>query len=177
MRMKGKKLRRYLHALQTARVWLRSQGCEDYMQNSIKKYAQLRHGIILSGNYRAWFLKRMESGEFKGLPSSWSARQRVRAKEVLTADPSASRWISKKGKIKYAAYLNSDQWKEIRRAVLDRDGNRCRECGQTGLLHVHHLTYNHITEEWGYLSDLITLCKKCHDAKHHKRKTDKQKVA
>jgi diadenosine tetraphosphate (Ap4A) HIT family hydrolase len=60
---------------------------------------------------------------------------------------------------------------EVRTAVLKRDGYRCVNCGQTGTeLHVHHIIPR---SEGGTndLSNLVTLCGKCHsiqDAKGHK---------
>lgn len=59
-------------------------------------------------------------------------------------------------------------WSERRAAVLDRDGHRCRQCGKGYVrralerrLHIHHVVPlgrggNHA------LSNLITLCLKCH---------------
>jgi hypothetical protein len=64
----------------------------------------------------------------------------------------------------YITYLKSDKWKKIRNAVVARDGNKCTKCSSTDNLHVHHLTYDRVGEE--ELTDLITLCKDCHEATH-----------
>lgn len=64
-----------------------------------------------------------------------------------------------------------EEFLEVRTAVLKRDGYRCVNCGQTGTeLHVHHIIPR---SEGGTndLSNLVTLCAKCHsiqDAKGHK---------
>jgi 5-methylcytosine-specific restriction endonuclease McrA len=64
-----------------------------------------------------------------------------------------------------------EEFLEVRTAVLKRDGYRCVNCGQTGTeLHVHHIIPR---SEGGTndLSNLVTLCGKCHsiqDAKGHK---------
>jgi 5-methylcytosine-specific restriction endonuclease McrA len=64
-----------------------------------------------------------------------------------------------------------EEFLEARTAVLKRDGYRCVNCGQTGTeLHVHHIIPR---SEGGTndLSNLVTLCGKCHsiqDAKGHK---------
>jgi len=64
-----------------------------------------------------------------------------------------------------------EEFLEARTAVLKRDGYRCVNCGQTGTeLHVHHIIPR---SEGGTndLSNLVTLCAKCHsiqDAKGHK---------
>jgi ribosomal protein S27AE len=58
-------------------------------------------------------------------------------------------------------------WK---RDVLNRDGRRCRKCGDTKRLEAHHILRwvdepnARIDRENG-----ITLCKKCHDGEHGKR--------
>jgi len=69
-------------------------------------------------------------------------------------------------KWEYKQYLKSDKWKRKRYAVLQRDGFRCVRCGSKNNLQVHHKTYRNIFNE--PLSDLITLCKKCHKKQHGK---------
>lgn len=56
-------------------------------------------------------------------------------------------------------------WQEIRPLVLERDGHRCRECGATEQLHVHHV------RKWqpGDLHEqdnLVTVCEPCHRRLH-----------
>ena len=42
----------------------------------------------------------------------------------------------------YYAAVNSQKWfDEVRPAVLERDHNRCRFCGCTENLQVHHIRY------------------------------------
>ena len=50
-------------------------------------------------------------------------------------------------------------WKEVRQYVLKRDG-RCQSCGTTEDLVVHH-----ISGPSDDPSNLVTLCKRCHDSK------------
>jgi len=65
----------------------------------------------------------------------------------------------------------NEEFLEVRTAVLKRDGYRCVNCGQTGTeLHVHHIISRSVggTND---LSNLVTLCEKCHsiqDVKGHK---------
>jgi len=60
--------------------------------------------------------------------------------------------------------LNKAQWQRIRKAVRQRDGNACRNCGASGewaKLSVHHL----IPAKLGgtdTMDNLITLCSTCH---------------
>ena len=65
---------------------------------------------------------------------------------------------------KYAAYLLSPEWKVITKRILIRDCYRCRQCGSSHSLNVHHLTYEHIYHELDI--ELITQCDRCHKQKH-----------
>lgn len=57
-------------------------------------------------------------------------------------------------------------WEELSKAVRERDGYRCSRCGSPDLvLHTHHV----IPLSRGgsnSMSNLTTLCEKCHTAKH-----------
>lgn len=70
---------------------------------------------------------------------------------------------------KYQAYLKSPQWFVKREQVFKRDNFKCRHCHSAVTLetgHCHHKTYRRLGDE--QLSDLITLCRKCHDLYHLK---------
>ena len=55
------------------------------------------------------------------------------------------------------------QWRKVRELVLARDGGRCRVCGETRGLEVHHVTQ---VRDGGSdrPSNLVTVC-----AAHHER--------
>jgi len=58
-----------------------------------------------------------------------------------------------------------DNWQILRNQILKRDGYRCRICGRTHHLQVHHI----IPLSRGGSNDpsnLITLCVVCHAAQH-----------
>jgi 5-methylcytosine-specific restriction endonuclease McrA len=60
--------------------------------------------------------------------------------------------------------LDKAQWQRIRRAVRQRDGNACRNCGASGdwaRLSVHHLLPAKLggTDD---MDNLVTLCSTCH---------------
>jgi len=60
-------------------------------------------------------------------------------------------------------------WQQFAHAILRRDGYKCKECGSKGELHVHHIIPISKGGPEFEESNLITLCKPCHNAKHHKR--------
>ena len=60
-------------------------------------------------------------------------------------------------------YLQSQQWRDKRHLVIQRDGN-CKLCKATTNLEVHHLSYKHLAQE--PLDELITLCRTCHQSRH-----------
>jgi len=64
----------------------------------------------------------------------------------------------------YATYLQSDAWREKRKARLFIDDHRCRICDTAKNLDVHHRTYARVFIE--DLNDLTTLCRRCHDLYH-----------
>ena len=68
----------------------------------------------------------------------------------------------------YMAYQGSLYWKEVVKAVRERDNNTCQDCSKTGeKLIVHHTDYNN----WGRgdsfeIEDCILVCLKCHGKRH-----------
>ncbi len=61
----------------------------------------------------------------------------------------------------YEAYLYSDLWKRIRRAVLDRDRHRCK-CGSKAT-QVHHRRYAKVDLAGSTLKFLVAICRPCHE--------------
>ena len=66
----------------------------------------------------------------------------------------------------YQEYMRSEEWKEKKQIILERDQRWCQLCGDENNLHVHHLTYNRVGDE--ALFDLVTLCSHCHAHEHGK---------
>ena len=61
----------------------------------------------------------------------------------------------------------SNRWYRNRTAALDRDGHRCRRCGSSGPLHVHHVVpWEPDQADPHALGNLETLCVGCH-RRHH----------
>lgn len=67
-------------------------------------------------------------------------------------------------KEKYQAYLCSREWWSLRNQVIERCGGVCERCKIRKVDHVHHLTY--IRKYAEKLTDLLGVCKKCHDGIH-----------
>jgi len=64
----------------------------------------------------------------------------------------------------YAEYLKTDHWKNVKKKVFIRVGNKCQLCSSKINLNVHHNTYENRGEE--RYEDLIVLCQKCHEIFH-----------
>ena len=65
-------------------------------------------------------------------------------------------------------------WRRLRKQVLERDGWSCTGCGQHGgRLECHHVR-RYVDGGTDDLSNLVTLCAKCHIAKH---RNDRSKQA
>ena len=67
---------------------------------------------------------------------------------------------------RYLKYLQSEAWAFLREKVLIRDRYTCQDCGSHDRLQAHHLTYKRLYNE--ALSDLITLCRPCHQRRHNR---------
>lgn len=57
------------------------------------------------------------------------------------------------------------QWMRVRREVLARDGHRCRACGQSHGLDVHHVVMRSLGGS-DDATNLIALCRDCHTSVH-----------
>jgi len=73
----------------------------------------------------------------------------------------------------YNYLLQTSQWYQKRSFILQRDGNKCRNCGDSDSLIVHHRQYHiknmtgKFISPWEYENrHLITLCEKCHHLGH-----------
>jgi 5-methylcytosine-specific restriction endonuclease McrA len=52
--------------------------------------------------------------------------------------------------------------------VLQRANGHCEGCGQRKAVQVHHLTYEHVGQE--FLWELRAVCSECHDRLHPDRR-------
>lgn len=70
----------------------------------------------------------------------------------------------------YVFGIYPENWAEIKRRVLARDGHRCQNCGGRTELHVHHI----VPINKGGTSDpnnLVTICRACHTMIHPHMRT------
>lgn len=66
--------------------------------------------------------------------------------------------------VDYQKYLQSAEWKELRRQVILRAKGTCERCKEWPVVNVHHLTYERLGKE--LLEDLLGVCTKCHREFH-----------
>ena len=74
----------------------------------------------------------------------------------------------------YSDYINSSEWQLKRSARLKMDNYQCQKCGSTRSLQVHHINYERFKNE-NIATDLITLCKSCHEAIEQNKKSEDDK--
>lgn len=68
---------------------------------------------------------------------------------------------------RYRMLLKDERWSRRRYDILRRDGFRCRRCGSTSRLNVHHRWYVYGRQPWQYPDRcLVTLCERCHRRVH-----------
>ncbi len=64
--------------------------------------------------------------------------------------------------------LDPDNYRALRKQVLERDGWRCQWCGALRNLQVHHRKFRSSLGD-DTAENLITLCADCHQAEHEHR--------
>jgi hypothetical protein len=90
----------------------------------------------------------------------WTAEAAKREQERQAQNEEWWRW--------YNTYLLSPEWQRLREQILHRANGRCEGCGQRKAVQVHHLTYEHVGQE--FLWELRAVCNECHDRLHPVRR-------
>ena len=83
-------------------------------------------------------------------------------RDLEDADPEMNKLYNNRKQKRQSGYRTKQDWKAIRRKVIERDKKQCQGCGkQTEKLQVHHIKPRGQggTNE---LSNLIALCGRCH---------------
>lgn len=67
---------------------------------------------------------------------------------------------------RYNAHVNpsNPKWRALRELVMRRAGGTCEGCGVRPAVQVHHLTYDHLGDE--FLWELRAVCVPCHERIH-----------
>lgn len=75
---------------------------------------------------------------------------------------------------RYTLY-NTTRWRELRRKILERDGNVCRRCGASvSRLQVDHIVNHNGNEDLFYdENNLQVLCPTCHAEKCYRESSEK----
>lgn len=71
-------------------------------------------------------------------------------------------------RLSYREYLKTPHWIATSARIKKRDGYRCRDCSSRKKLNVHHKTYLSLRGQERD-NDLLTLCRRCHIARHRER--------
>jgi 5-methylcytosine-specific restriction endonuclease McrA len=63
----------------------------------------------------------------------------------------------------YKDQLRDGRWQQARLRIMERDGFKCRDCGATNDLQVHHTFYVRGLSPWEHPAELlVTVCDTCH---------------
>lgn len=89
-----------------------------------------------------------------------------RAKQIMQnmAEQQGFKNNSEVCKDDHQAWLQTEEWKNLREYQLQRDKYICRDC-KGKATQVHHTNYNNIGNPFEIYS-LVSLCEKCHKKRH-----------
>lgn len=94
-----------------------------------------------------------------------AARWRARKEAAITKIVMTTLNDPGKPSSDYQAYLASTRWAAKREAVMRRCGGVCEGCGEATATEVHHLSYDHVYDE--FLWELVAVCAECHRRAHY----------
>lgn len=95
------------------------------------------------------------------IPWNVGLRKLTNPDRVVYGKPRESHWNWRGGIQEHGPDFRGYDWLIARLAALARDGHACRHCGATSSLVVHHIrAYRDFRDN--QLSNLITLCRRCH---------------
>lgn len=90
--------------------------------------------------------------------------ERVRDEKKILADLKKEYRYYNSPWYKYYEYRSSNNWKEKRKLIFERDNKTCQICKIDTATEVHHLSYQNIFNE--PLEDLVAICFNCHRKEH-----------
>ena len=94
------------------------------------------------------------------------AKAKKLSKKVV-AKKKVKKPVARLSKEEYNKALQHPKWQKKRLKVFERDGWKCRNCGDTEtMLHVHHITYTKKYPWNELMRNLKSLCDRCHKKEH-----------
>jgi 5-methylcytosine-specific restriction endonuclease McrA len=98
------------------------------------------------------------------MPNQWQAKRQARRhaieqKHLLIQEKHGTEWWQR-----YTEYLKTSEWQTRRKLVMERANGLCEGCRSRPAVQVHHLTYEHVCEE--FLWELVAICEPCHKRAH-----------
>ena len=112
--------------------------------------------------------KRAYNGRNRAKPARYGLRSTAKRIGILADLTGLTDEVARLRSLPYEEYLKTEHWLKTAYLARQRDGNECRYCAsRKPPLQVHHLTYERLGEE--RLSDVITLCRRCHEMQHGRK--------
>jgi len=99
-----------------------------------------------------------------GMTSSRATHFEQRSYDYVELRANADAEIRAKWLARYKEYRKTPEWKRKRALILKRDKHQCQGCSTAPATQAHHLTYDHVGEE--FLFELVTVCNSCHKRLH-----------
>lgn len=127
-------------------------------------------------------LEKMRKSQIgKKASSETKLKMSISHKKLLKNNPDLVTKMLNGAEIKYLSKIRGTSWRALRLKALERDGHQCVSCGErTKRLLVHHLDWQGkrrgvSVKDWNNtLSNLQTLCDKCHNSLHRHKSKDYQ---
>lgn len=139
--------------------------------NSTKMYARqcLSCGEVLKTENGMWIKadKVLQKDKIKPIDDNMK-RDRQDLIHTLTSALFEKKRMLMKEQLRegYHSYLDTPEWREKRKLVMERAGGLCEGCRKEKAEVVHHTTYEHAGDE--FLFELLALCRVCHTRIHEK---------
>ena len=139
-------------------VYMQCTSCGEKVREVAKKDYNVTILPAFDENLRRFHRERRQEKR-QDLQQRWL--QELKAEQT---DQDAEFWRT------YTAYLNSDHWRTLRLAVIERDGRKCQNCFcpvKTSNAHAHHTSYVGFQRlGYSFAFECVTLCRSCHDDFH-----------
>lgn len=110
----------------------------------------------------------------EGLIETWRQKKESERLDLQLAREEDRGLESEEFRNWYGAYLLTPRWRAKRQAVIRRCKNTCEGCGKFPVSEVHHLTYQHVGNE--FLWELVGICEFCHTQAHDEPKTNWREI-